>query len=101
MKHEQLLNSTSDPAATHNGVANPMQNRMVLFTSPYLSGNAFYAIGRPQEMEGIELTTLNGVDRPMTRTVIPQTHLGIEYQMWTDFGFNLIDYRPFVKNPIQ
>lgn len=101
VKHEQLLNSTSDPAATHNGVANPMQNRMVLFTSPYLSGNAFYAIGRPQEMEGIELTTLNGIDRPMTRTVIPQTHLGIEYQIWTDFGFNLIDYRPFVKNPIQ
>lgn len=100
VKHEQLLHSTSDPAATHNGVANPMQNRMTLFTSPYLSGNAFYAIGRPQEMEGIELTTLNGVDRPMTRTVIPSTHLGIEYQMWTDFGFNLIDYRPFVLNPV-
>jgi hypothetical protein len=49
-------------------------------------------------MEGIEYTTLNHVDRPYSRTVIPQSHLGIDYQFWMDFGFNLIDYRAFVKN---
>ena len=96
--HELLLASTSDPSQTNAGVPNIMRGKMTLITSPYLTGKAYYAIARPSEMEGIEYTTLNNVDRPYSRTVIPQSHLGIDYQFWMDFGFNLIDYRAFVKN---
>lgn len=96
--HAQLLKSASDPSQTNPGVPNIMQGMMTLITSPYLTGKAYYAIARPSEMEGIEYTTLNNVDRPYSRTVIPQNHLGIDYQFWMDFGFNLIDYRAFVKN---
>ena len=71
---------------------------MTLFTSPWLEGDAYYAIARPSEMEGIEFTTLNGHDRPYSRTVTPTSHLGVDYQYWMDFGFNLIDHRAFVKN---
>jgi hypothetical protein len=71
---------------------------MQLVTSPYLTGTAYYAVANPVELEGIEYTTLNNVDRPYSRTVIPQNHLGIDYQFWMDFGFNVIDFRAFVKN---
>lgn len=97
-EHLQILHSASDPAQNNAGVNNPMQNKMVLFTSPWLEGDAYYAIAKPSEMEGIEFTTLNGVDRPYSRTVQSEKHLGIDYQYWMDFGFNLIDYRAFVKN---
>lgn len=96
--HELLLASASDPSQNNSGVPNIMRGKMTLITSPYLTGKAYYAIARPSEMEGIEYTTLNNVDRPYSRTVIPQSHLGIDYQFWMDFGFNLIDYRAFVKN---
>ena len=97
-EHAQLLAAASDPSQTNPGVPNIMKGMMTLVTSPYLTGKAYYAIARPSEMEGIEYTTLNNVDRPYSRTVIPQSHLGIDYQFWMDFGFNLIDYRAFVKN---
>ena len=98
-KHEQLLHSVADPASSNSGVANVMRDKMNLITSPYLSGAAYYFVASPAELEGIEYTTLNNVDRPYSRTVIPQNHLGIDYQFWMDFGFNLIDYRAFAKNP--
>ena len=97
-QHEVLLASASDPAQTNSGVPNIMRGKMTLITTPYLSGKPYYAVARPSEYEGIEYTTLNGVDRPYSRTVIPQSHLGIDYQYWMDFGFNLIDFRAFVKN---
>lgn len=97
-QHEQLLVSAADPASSNSGVANIMRGKMDIITSPYLSGKAYYFVANPVELEGIEYTTLNNVDRPFSRTVIPQSHLGIDYQFWMDFGFNVIDYRAFVKN---
>lgn len=97
-EHYQVLHSTTEAGQANPGVVNPMLNAMQLFTSPYLEGDAYYAIARPSEMEGIEYTTLNGVDRPYSRTVISTKHLGVDYQYWMDFGFNVIDYRAFVKN---
>lgn len=98
MQHEQLLHSIADPASNNSGVVNVMRDKMQLVTSPYLTGTAYYAVANPVELEGIEYTTLNNVDRPYSRTVIPQNHLGIDYQFWMDFGFNVIDFRAFVKN---
>lgn len=97
-EHYQVLHSTTEAGQANPGVVNPMLNSMTLFTSPWLEGDAYYAIARPSEMEGIEFTTLNGHDRPYSRTVTPTSHLGVDYQYWMDFGFNLIDHRAFVKN---
>ena len=96
--HYQVLHSTTEVGQDNPGVNNPMLNTMQLFTSPWLEGKAYFAIAKPSEMEGIEFTTLNGNDRPYSRTVTPTSHLGVDYQYWMDFGFNLIDYRAFVKN---
>lgn len=97
-EHAVLLHSTSNPSGTVANIYNPVNGLMQLYTSPYISGTEYYAIAYPMEMEGIEYTTLNGNDAPQSRTITPTTTLGIEYQFWQDFGFNLIDYRAFVKN---
>lgn len=101
-QHEVLLVSASDPSQNNPSVPNIMRDKMKLVTSPYVtggSGKAYYAVADPAEFEGIEFTTLNGVDRPYSRVVVPQAHLGIDYQFWMDWGFNLLDDRAFVKNP--
>ncbi len=98
LQHEQLLVSVADPAAAHAGVANVMRDKMNLITTPYLSGKPYYAVADPKEYAGIEFTTLNNQDRPSSRIETPQNSLGIDYQYWMDWGFNLIDYRAFVKN---
>lgn len=97
--HKVLLESGSNPAQNNAGVKNPVQGAMTLFTSPYLSGTAYYAIARPIDMEGIEYTTLNNVDAPQSRIVTPSEFLGMKIQLWMDFGFNVISEKAFVKNP--
>ena len=97
-EHAVLLHSSANPDGKITNLYNPVNGIMQLYTSPYISGTEYYAIASPMEMEGIEYTTLNGNDAPQSRTITPTTTLGIEYQFWQDFGFNLIDYRAFVKN---
>lgn len=100
-EHLTLLRSGSNPAQNNPGVINPVSGSMVLFTSPYLSGNAYYAIARPNQMRGIEFTTLGGKDTIQSRTVVPSSYLGIEYQMYADWGFNVLSHKAFVKNANQ
>ncbi len=99
-EHKQLLHSTADPAANNSGVANTAQNQYQLFKSPYLTGAAYYAIAAPSQMDGIEFTTLNNNDTPQSRTVYPSSHLGLDIQYWMDWGFNILSYKAFVKNPM-
>lgn len=97
----KLLKSTSDPTAPNSGAANIYHNGFTLVTSPYLdleSETAYYMEADPNQMDIIEFTTLNGVDTPTSRVIIPQNHLGVEYQSYMDFGFNLLSYQGLVKN---
>ena len=96
--HLELLRSTANPTAPNSGSYNTAQNMYTLFTTPYLDGKAYYVVCPPSVMEGIEYTTLNGNDTPSSRVVNMTRNLGVEYQYWMDFAFNLIDYRAFVKN---
>lgn len=96
--HATLLNSTALPGQPNAGVVNVMNGVMQLFTTPYIQDNSYIAVANPYEMRGIEYTTLRGQDRPFSRTVKSNNHLGIDFQFWSDFGFNVIDYRAFVKN---
>lgn len=98
-EHLTLLRSGSNPAQNNPNVINPVSGSMVLFTSPYLEGNAYYLLARPNQMRGIEFTTLGGRDKIESRTVKPSSYLGIEYQMWADFGFNVLSEKFAVKNP--
>ena len=96
-----LLHSTSNPAQTNSGVANIVQGAYQLFVSPYLTAKdekAYYFLGDPNAVPGIEFTTLNGVDTPKSRSFPSIETLGITIQMYMDFGFNLLGTQGFVKN---
>ena len=96
-----LLHSTSNPAQTNSGVANIVQGAYQLFVSPYLTAKdekAYYFLGDPNAVPGIEFTTLNGVDTPKSRSFPSTETLGITIQMYMDFGFNLLGTQGFVKN---
>lgn len=97
MAHKTLLNSSAQIGQENPGVINAVQGDYQLFITPYLTGNDFYAIARPGQMSGIEYTTLGGNDGIQHRTVYNPAHLGIEYQMWNDFGFNILSHKAFVK----
>ena len=97
MAHKVLLNSSAQIGQANPGVINAVQGDYQLFVSPYLTGDSYYAIARPGQMRGIEYTTLGGNDGIQSRTVVPSAHLGIEYQMWADFGFNILSHKAFVK----
>lgn len=99
MQHRVLLSSGAKIDQGNPAVINPVQGLMKLFVTPYLTGTAYYAIANPNELPGIEYTTLAGRDGLQSRTIIPSHYLGIEYQMWEDFGFNFLTHKAFVKNP--
>lgn len=97
MAHRTLLNSSALPGQANAGVANVVKGDFDLWVTPYLSGNDYYAVASPAVLPGIEFTTLRGSKGVNSRTIIPQAYLGVEYQMWEDFNFNIIDFRAFVK----
>ena len=97
----QLLTSTADPTATNSGVANVWNGRLTMIQSPYLTQKdekAYYFVADPTEIPGIEYTTLNGNDSPISRTVPDAEDLAISIQSYMDFGFNLLGVQGFVKN---
>ena len=97
----QLLTSTSDPTSTNSGVANIWNGRLTMIQSPYLTNTdekAYYFVADPSEIPGIEYTTLNGNDTPISRTVPDTEDLGLAIQSYMDFGFNLLGVQGFVKN---
>ena len=99
---EELLNSTADPASSNANVRNPWNNKLTLVSSPYLDDHseaAYYLAAAPNMAPGIEYTTLNGKQEPTMRVVYPSETLGVAYQLYEDFGFTMLSYKGFVKNP--
>lgn len=101
MAHQQLLTSASAPNQANAGVNNVVKGIMEPTYTPYLKGDDFFGIASPAMLEGIEFTTLRGNKGVKGRTIIPQSYLGVEYQMYEDFNFNIIDHRAFVKASVK
>lgn len=96
--HAILLTSTAALDQANPGVVNVARGKFQLFTTPYLSGNPYFTACRPGQRRGIEYTTLAGQDGVQSRSVVLPNYLGIDYQMWDDYGFNVLDPRAFIKN---
>lgn len=101
MAHKVLLNSSAKVDQANPGVINAVQGDYQLFVTPYLTGDDFFAIASPGQMSGIEYTTLGGNDGIQSRTVYNPAHLGIEYQMYADFGFNILSAKAFCKASLK
>lgn len=97
----QLLRSTADPSSTNSGVANIYANSMSLIVDSELDqydSNAWYLAASPNEVETIEITYLNGNEMPTLQSRVGFEFLGIEWNIFDDFGVTALDYRGLYKN---
>lgn len=93
-----LIASAVDPTK-NNAYPNPFANRLTVIADPNIEDSkAWYLAAAPGVLPGIEVTYLNGQENPTMRTFTDTDVLGIKYQIYMDFGVNLLDYRAFYKS---
>lgn len=98
---ERFLNSISDPASANAGVVNPFSKRLELIADAELdaySTTAWFLSASPMDVDGIEVTTLNGQLNPILESQVSFETLGIKYRIYQDYGVSVIDYRGLYKN---
>ena len=97
----QLLTSTSDPNATHYGVTNPLMGSLQIITDAELDAldtDAYYFLADQMLMDTIEVTYLNGNQRPVIESQIAFDTLGIRYRIYMDYGVTVVDTKGIYKN---
>ena len=98
---EQLLRSLADPAGAHSGVANVFRNSLDIVVDTALddiNANAWYIAAAKNQVEGIEISYLNGNKTPILESKDSFDTLARSFRMYLDFGIAALDYRGFVKN---
>ena len=97
----QLLTSTSDPNATHYGVTNPLMGSLQIITDAELDAldiDAYYFLADQMLMDTIEVTYLNGNQRPVIESQVAFDTLGIRYRIYMDYGVTVVDTKGIYKN---
>ena len=97
----QLLTSTSDPNATHYGVTNPLMGSLQIITDAELDAldtDAYYFLADQMLMDTIEVTYLNGNQRPGIESQVAFDTLGIRYRIYMDYGVTVVDTKGIYKN---
>ena len=97
----QLLTSTSDPNATHYGVTNPLMGSLQIITDAELDAldtDAYYFLADQMLMDTIEVTYLNGNQRPVIEPQVAFDTLGIRYRIYMDYGVTVVDTKGIYKN---
>lgn len=97
----QLLTSTSDPNATHYGVTNPLMGSLQIITDAELDAldtDAYYFLADQMLMDTIEVTYLNGNQRPVIESQVAFDTLGIRYRIYMDYGVAVVDTKGIYKN---
>lgn len=97
----QLLTSTSDPNATHYGVTNPLKDSLQIITDAELDAldtDAYYFLADQMLMDTIEVTYLNGNQRPVIESQVAFDTLGIRYRIYMDYGVTVVDTKGIYKN---
>lgn len=98
---EQLLQSLADPSGDHSGVANVFRNSLDIVVDTALddiNANAWYIAAAKNQVEGIEISYLNGNKTPILESKDSFDTLARSFRMYLDFGIAALDYRGFVKN---
>ena len=97
----QLLTSTSDPNATHYGVTNPLMGSLQIITDAELDAfdtDAYYFLADQMLMDTIEVTYLNGNQRPVIDSQVAFDTLGVRYRIYIDYGVAVVDTKGIYKN---
>ena len=98
---EQLLRSLADPTGAHSGVANVFRNSLDIVVDTALDdidAKAWYIAAAKNQVEGIEISYLNGNKTPILESKDSFDTLARSFRMYLDFGIAALDYRGFVKN---
>lgn len=98
---EQLLRSLADPAGSHSSVANVFRNSLDIVVDTALddiNADAWYIAAAKNQVEGIEISYLNGNKTPILESKDSFDTLARSFRMYLDFGIAALDYRGFVKN---
>ena len=97
----QLLTSTSDPNATHYGITNPLMGSLQIITDAELDAldtDAYYFLADQMLMDTIEVTYLNGNQRPVIESQVAFDTLGIRYRIYMEYGVTVVDTKGIYKN---
>lgn len=97
----QLLHSLSDPGQNNSGVVNVLKNSLTPIIDAELdaaSEKEYYITADPMQVDGIGVDFLNGVNQITVRRGEPMGQLGVQWDMWLDYGAYVGDYRGLAKN---
>lgn len=98
MEVAALLNSTADPDAQHTGVKNPVRNMAQQITDARINGNAYTFVADPRQADTIEVTYLDGQERPYLEQRHGWSVDGAQFKVRIDAGVNILDYIGMVQN---
>lgn len=97
----KLLTSLADPSQSNSGVANVLRNSMTPVVEAELdkvSETAHYALANRLATDGIGVDFLNGQNSISLKRGEPMGQLGMQWDMWIDYGLYVGDWRGITKN---
>ena len=97
----QLINSTADPSSSNAGVVNPFRGSLEIICDSTLDGfddGAYYVAADTNQVDGIEVSYLNGNQTPIMESGADPDTLGWRFRYYLDVNIKALDYRGFIKN---
>lgn len=100
-----ILHSTQVTGSTNNDI-NPLYNYPIsIVQTPVLNGLAgenaapWFMVADPMSARGIQVDYLNGQETPIVRRMESPGVLGFTWDIYTDWGIAIRDFRGIAKNP--
>jgi hypothetical protein len=84
--------------ATQTSNVNPF-SALSPVVEPRLSGNPWYVVADPNEIDGLEYAYLEGEPGPQMETRAGFEVDGVQIKIRLDFGAGFVDWRSWYKNP--
>ena len=98
----RLAVAPGDPNSTGPNVPNIHQGEFDVVSYGRLarsSPSKWYVAGNPAQVDGIEVSHLNGNEQPQVTSVQDPKTLGVDFMFWITAGAKAIDYRGLAYNP--
>jgi len=77
---------------------NPFASKLEIIVEPRLSGNAWYLVADPSEIDGLEYAYLEGAAGPQVTSEVGFDIDAIRFRVRLDFGAGFVDWRGWHKN---
>lgn len=98
VKETEAEKAISAIQATKTSDVNPFSALSVV-VEPRLSGNAWYVVADPAEIDGLEYAYLEGEPGPQIETKAGFEVDGVQIKVRLDYGAGFVDWRGWYRNP--